>query len=121
MQYLKKDNIYIICRTTGSQNNILGIILSPKFKVKTKSSNSIEVIEWEFGDLKAKNKVKTSKQEVLDQVIEGLSVINLTLGTDYRLAKIFFSPLDSPANDVYVGLIAKLIRHYHNGNSFNEK
>jgi hypothetical protein len=49
-----------------------------------------------------------------------LESVNQSLGTNYKLSKIYFSPFDSGANSVYNLLICKLIRHYHSGNEFKE-
>lgn len=111
MKFSKKGNIYSVRRTTGSQDNILGIVLD-SVSDPGWSSNCIEVIEWEFPNITERS-VKTSKKEVLGQVMLGLQSINSSLSTNYRLTKIYFCPFDSPANEVYSGLIAKLIRHYH--------
>ena len=119
MRFSKTGDIYKVIRITGSQDNILGITFAPSFDIQSRNSNSIEVIEWEFENL-IEESVKSSKQEVLDQVLAGLSRINSSLGTDYRLSKIYFCPFDSPKSEVYSGLIVKLIRHYHTGNKFEE-
>ena len=110
MQFLKTDDIYKIIRITGSQDNILGI---------TFGETNTEVIEWSFnsGDT---NIVQTSKDEVLKQVLSGLKSVNNSLGTNYKLSKIYFSPFDISTNQVYSGLIGVLIRYYHSGNEFKE-
>ena len=119
MKFSKKGDVYTVTRITGSQDNILGITLAPNFYIRDRSSNSIEVIEWEFSNIN-KGSIKTSKQEVMEQVLAGLDSINFSLRTNYRLSKIYFCPFDSSANQVYSGLIAKIIRHYHDGNKFEE-
>ena len=115
MQFLKADNVYKIIRITGSQDNILGVTFNDKNKI----DNNIEVIEWDFPNIKER-RIRTSKKEVLEQVLFGLESVNQSLGTSYKLSKIYFSPFDIPANLVYSGLIAVLIRHYHSGNEFKE-
>jgi hypothetical protein len=115
MRFSKTDNIYKIIRITGSQDNILGIC----FVEKNSSEANIEVIEWNFPN-SDRSKIQTSKKEVLEQVISGLESVNQSLGTNYKLSKIYFSPFDSGANSVYNLLICKLIRHYHSGNEFKE-
>jgi hypothetical protein len=115
MGFFKKDNIYRITRITGSQDNILGAA----FDDKDRSGNNIEVIEWDFPNID-KSRIRTSKEQVLEQVVSGLESVNQSLGTDYRLSKIYFTPFDSGANSVYKLLICKLIRHYHSGNEFKE-
>ena len=115
MGFFKKDNIYRITRITGSQDNILGAA----FDDKDRSDNNIEVIEWDFPNIN-KSRIRTSKEEVLEQVVSGLESVNQSLGTNYKLSKIYFSPFDSVANSVYNLLICKLIRHYHSGNEFIE-
>lgn len=106
----KADNIYKIIRITGSQDNILGIFFG---------EDDVEVIEWNFNN-SDKSRIRTSKEEVLKQVLFSLESINKSLGTNYKLSKIYFSPFDIPANRVYSGLIQVLIRHYHSGNEFKE-
>jgi hypothetical protein len=115
MGFFKKDNIYRITRITGSQDNILGAA----FNDKDRNDNNIEVIEWDFPNID-KSRIRTSKEEVLEQVVSGLESVNQSLETNYKLSKIYFSPFDSGANSVYKLLICKLIRHYHSGNEFKE-
>ena len=115
MGFFKKDNIYRITRITGSQDNILGMV----FDDKNNSDNNIEVIEWDFPNID-KSRIRTSKEQVLEQVLSGLESVNQSLGTNYKLSQIYFSPFDSGTNSVYNLLICKLIRHYHSGNEFKE-
>ena len=115
MRFTKLGNIYNIIRITGAQNNILGI----SFDETNSSEVNIEVVEWKL-DYYDAEKVLTSKEEVLEQVINGLDAINKVLKTNYRLSRIYFSPCDSSANRIYSGLTGILIRHYHNGNPFIE-
>ena len=86
---------------------------------KNKSDNNIEVIEWDFPNID-KSRIRSSKEEVLEQVLSGLESVNQSLGTNYKLSQIYFTPFDSSANSVYRLLICKLIRHYHSGNEFKE-
>jgi len=111
MRFTKKDVIYMIIIITGSQDNISGVSFD-EF-----NSNKIEILEWpvEKGD-----KIQTSKEEVLEQVLSGLESVNKSLDTSYKLSKIYFLPSDRASNSVYRLLICKLIRHYHNGNEFEE-
>ena len=83
------------------------------------SEDNIEVIEWNFNNID-KIRIRTSKEEVLEQVLSGLESVNQFLGTNYKLSKIYFSPFDISTNRIYSGLIAALIRHYHSGNEFKE-
>nr|CAA45584.1 unnamed protein product [Cylindrotheca fusiformis] len=110
MRFSKTDNIYKIIRITGSQDNILGISFG---------EDDLEVIEWNFNS-SDRSRIRTSKEEVLEQVLFGLESVNKSLGTNYRLSKIYFSPFDISTNRIYSGLIAALIRHYHSGNEFKE-
>ena len=110
MRFSKTNNIYKIIRITGSQDNILGISFG---------EDDIEVIEWNFNNID-KSRIRTSKEEVLEQVLFGLESVNQSLGTNYKLSKIYFSPFDISTNRIYSGLIAALIRHYHSGNEFKE-
>jgi len=115
MRFSKTGNIYKIIRITGSQDNILGISF-----VETNSSEAdLEVIEWDFPNID-KSRIRTSEEEVLEQVLSGLESVNKSLGTNYKLSKIYFSPFDISTNRIYSGLIAALIRHYHSGNQFKE-
>uniref|UniRef100_UPI004056D8EA hypothetical protein n=1 Tax=Candidatus Electrothrix sp. TaxID=2170559 RepID=UPI004056D8EA len=115
MRFSKTNNIYKIIRITGSQDNILGVA----FDNKNNSDNNIEVIEWDFPNI-AKSRIGTSKEEVLEQVIAGLESVNQSLGTNYKLSKIYFTPFDSSKDRIYSALTAVLIRHYHSGNEFEE-
>lgn len=110
MRFSKTDNIYKIIRITGSQDNILGISFG---------EDDLEVIEWNFNK-SDRSRIRTSKEEVLEQVLFGLESVNKSLGTNYKLSKIYFSPFDISTNRIYSGLIAALIRHYHSGNEFKE-
>jgi len=110
MRFSKTNNIYKIIRITGSQDNVLGISFG---------EDDIEVIEWNFNNID-KSRIRTSKEEVLEQVLSGLESVNQSLGTNYKLSKIYFSPFDISKNRIYSGLIAALIRHYHSGNEFKE-
>ena len=110
MRFSKTDNIYKIIRITGSQDNILGISFG---------EDDVEVIEWNFNN-SDRSRIRTSKEEVLEQVLFGLESVNKSLGTNYKLSKIYFSPFDISKNRIYSGLIAALIRHYHSGNEFKE-
>jgi len=110
MRFSKTNNIYKIIRITGSQDNILGISFG---------EDDIEVIEWNFTNID-KSRIRTSKEEVLEQVLSGLESVNQSLGTNYKLSQIYFSPFDSGTNSVYHLLICKLIRYYHSGNDFKE-
>ena len=113
MRFSKTGKIYKIIRITGSQDNILGISF-----VETNSSEAnLEVIEWNFSN---SDRSRTSKEEVVEQVLCGLESVNKSLGTNYKLSKIYFSPFDISTNRIYSGLIATLIRHYHSGNEFKE-
>jgi hypothetical protein len=100
---------------TGNQDNILGI----SFVETNNSEADIEAIEWNFSNIDRRTS-RTSKKEVVEQVLSGLESVNTSLGTNYRLSKIYFSPYDSPADGVYSGLISVLIKHYHSGNEFKE-
>lgn len=79
----------------------------------------VEIIEWNFNN-SDRSRIRTSKEEVLEQVLSGLESVNQSLGTNYKLSKIYFSPFDISTNRIYSGLIAALIRHYHSGNEFKE-
>ena len=110
MRFSKTDNIYKIIRITGSQDNILGISFG---------EDDVEVIEWNFNN-SDRSRIRTSKEEVLEQVLFGLESVNKSLGTNYKLSKIYFSPFDISTNRIYSGLIAALIRYCHSGNEFKE-
>ena len=112
MQFTKLDNMYLISRTTGSQDNILGVCFSEK---NSSDIEEIEVIEW---DINEDEKIQTSRDQVLKQVVSGLKKANHSLGTSYRLSKIYFLPSDSASGLVYKLLIKRLIKHYHNGEEF---
>ena len=111
MRFTKKNNMYRISQVTGSQDNILGVCFSEN------NSSDIKVIQWNRKD---DRKIQTSEDQVLEQVLFGLEAVNKSLGTHYKLSKIYFSPFDISTNRIYSGLIAALIRHYHSGNKFEE-
>ncbi len=125
MAFFKKGNIYQVTQTPSySRSNILGI----SFTKKANSEDTIEVIEWNFPKSNFRkllekrtakwnqsdsSKIKTSKEEVLKQVLSGLNWINEALGTDYPLSKIYYVPSENGSDCIYKTLIIKLIRHYY--------
>ena len=111
MRFTKKDNVYRISQVTGSHDNILGVCFSEN------NSNDIQVIQWNRKD---DRKIQTSEDQVLEQVLLGLKEVNQSLGTSYRLSKIYFLPSESAAGRIYKVLIARLIRQYHSGKKFKE-
>ena len=115
MGFYKTKNIYKVTRITGSQNNILGVSFSEKYIKEC----DLEIIEWDF-PANAHEKIITSKELVIKQVMTGLDSVNEALNTNYKLSRIYFSPFDSDSNSVYSLLICKLIRHYHDGKKFIE-
>ena len=109
MNFTKKKNVYRITRYTSMQSNILGVVFG--------ESEKLEIIEW---PIQEGEKIRTSKEEILEQITEGLESVNQSLKTNYKLSKIYFLPSDEPSYSVYNLLICKLIRHYHNGKEFKE-
>lgn len=115
MRFSKKDNIYKVMRNTGNQSNILGI----SFADKNSRENTIQVMQWSFPKID-NSIIRTSKEEVLKQVLSGLNSINQDLGTDYQLSKIYYVPSEDGADRIYETFTRMLIRHYHDGNEFIE-
>jgi hypothetical protein len=101
---------------TGNRDNILGISFAEKDTIE----DNIEVIEWDFPNIPNtdKSRIRTSKEEVLQQVLSGLNSMNEYFGTNYQLSKIYYVPSEDGSNLIYQTLIRRLIRHYHNGNEF---
>jgi len=110
MRFTKSNDVYKVIRITGAQDNILGVCFSDK-------ECEIELIAW---DAKRGAKIRSSGDEVLEQVLSGLKWINESLGENYFLSKIYFLPSDSSSNSVYELLIKKLISHFDSGNEFVE-
>ena len=108
----KKYGIYAVERISGAQDNILGVSFDES------NSNKIEMFEY---PVRKGSKIQTSKEEVLEQVLSGLEFINKSLGTNYKLSKIYFAPEDRASNSVYKVLICALIEHYHDGKEFKER
>ena len=115
MFFTKTGNIYKIVRITGAQDNILGI----EFMTDDDSNNKIEVIEWEFPHT-YKSRMKTSREEVLKQVLKSLKKMNKRFGTKYKISRIYFVPFELPYNQIYSGLTTLLINYYHKGETFEE-
>nr|UBA15693.1 hypothetical protein [Pseudo-nitzschia hainanensis]UBA15764.1 hypothetical protein [Pseudo-nitzschia hainanensis] len=118
MVFFKRGESYEMTRITGShitQSNFLGIV----FDNKNNSSDEIEIIVKHFPGIK-EEKVRTSKKEVLKQVLTGLKSANQALETNYKLSKIYFSPFESPDYSVYSVITSRLIHHYHKGGEFKE-
>lgn len=116
MYFTRTGKIYKVVRRTNSNSNILGVV----FDTENKNKNEIEVIEWYFPDLNNGGIIEISKEEVLEYVLDGLEAVNKSLGTDYQVSQIYFTPFDDPPSSVYRFLITLLIRHYHSGNEFFE-
>jgi hypothetical protein len=115
MRFFKNKNIYQVSRITGNHDHILGVV----FANQDKTTDNIELIEWNFTNIK-KSSTTISKDEVLRQVLSGLGSVNQSLGTNYKLSQIYFCPLDPSNDSIYELLISKLIRHFHSGNEFKE-
>lgn len=115
IKFIKKDNIYKITRITGNRSNILGIF----FANTDSTENNIEVIEWNFANID-NSKTRTSRTEVLNQVLSGLNSINQSLGTRYRLSKIYYVPSEDGSCLVYQTLIRSLIKHYYERKEFKK-
>ena len=113
MGFTKKDNIYKITRMTGNHDSFLGISFAEKIE------QNPEIIELQITNPK-KNKNQPSKDEVLKQVLAGLKSVNQSLGTNYKLSKIYYVASSDGPSSIYKSLIRMLISHYHNGNEFKE-
>ena len=110
MRFSKTGDIYKISKMTGNKDSFLGIRFSEN------SEETTQVIEVNIKYPKNINK-NVSKDEVLEKVNFGLSVVNKSLKTDYKLSYIYYvASLDS----VYEDLIQRLIVHYHFGKKFKE-
>lgn len=118
MRFSKKHNIYKIIRVTGNRDNILGIC----FGDKDITQNNIEIIEWNFPNVRNSSNanIRTSKTDILNQVLEGLNSINEALGTNYTLSKIYYEPYEDSSCFIYRTLIRSLIVHYYEGKEFKE-
>lgn len=75
MQFSKRGNIYVVTRVTGRQNNILGICFADEDYNSTGNNNNIEVIDGKFPKVTS-TKIRTSKTELLNQVLSGLNFRN---------------------------------------------
>ncbi len=115
MGFSKSNNIYKVIQMTGNRDNILGI----SFAEKNSSEDSIEVVEWNFPN-SDRSRIRTSKEEVLKQVLSGLNLMNESLGIDYQLSKIYYVPSEDGSNLMYQSLTQRLLFHYHSGNEFKE-
>jgi hypothetical protein len=113
VRFTKEDNIYKVNQFTGNQNNILGI----SFADKPSNDQTIEVVEWYFLE-SDRTIIRTSKEEVLQQVLAGLKSLNEDLGTDYQVSKIYYDPSEDGSELVYRTLFRMLLKHYHSGNEF---
>lgn len=114
MGFTKRGNIYQVSRQTGNHDTFLGI----SFAENSEQTN-LEVIELEIYNSKKKEN-PPSKKEVLEQVLVGLESVNQSLGTDYKLSKIYYVSCSDGPNAIYQSLIRTLIIHYHNGRKFRD-
>lgn len=110
MNFTKKDNTYIVTRITGSQDNILGIVLS-KEKIK------IKVIDLE----KDKNKkIVTREDEVLSQVSDSLSEFNSTKNSSIKISEIHYLSSESSKREIYKILTKKILERIEKNENFKE-
>ena len=107
MLYTKKNNVYRIVRITGSPDNILGVTFGDTKKQSIRMT-------------KRNDKVCSSEQEILKQVMSGLESFNQSFETNYQLSEIYFLPSDSARNSVYHLLIFELMKHYHYKKEFKQ-
>ena len=71
---------------------------------------NLEVIEWDFSNID-KNRIRTSKEEVLEQVLSGLESVNQSLGTNYKLSQKDNSSLEAQKEEfIQQGVPKKNIR-----------
>lgn len=89
--------------------NILGVSFS--------EDNNMERREW---PIKEGKRIRTSKKEVLEQLISSLKSVNQSLGINYKFSKIYFLLSNRTSHSVYKVLICKLIKCYHSENEFKE-
>ena len=115
MGFSKKDNIYIITRMTGNEDNFLGISFAKNIE------QNLEVIEIQNSRAKKYNK-PIPKDELLKQVLNGLEVANQQLGTNYKLSHIYYDEYSDGPISWYTSLARQLIfrYHYHSGEEFKE-
>ena len=95
MQFVKDGDIYKIARMTSSQDNILGVTFASE-------ETTVEVEEWA---VKKNAKIKSTSEQVLEQVLSGLELVNKNLSKKYYISKVYFLPSDSASNSVYKFLI----------------
>lgn len=98
---------------TGNREDILGI----SFGKKDNTENNIEVIEWKFPNID-NSKIRTSKTEVLNQVLLGVNIVNQALGTNYTVSKIYYVPAGDPSQQIYKNFTISIIDHYHKNGEF---
>jgi len=103
MQFIKDGEVFKVARITGSQDNILGVTFASEEVI-------VEVKAWEVNK---SAKIRSTSKQVLGQVLSGLELVNVTLGSQYFLSKIYFLPSDSASNAVYKLLIQELIKFFH--------
>lgn len=113
--FSKKGNIYTFSRITDNRDHILGIF----FAEKTNDDQTIEVVEWKFPNIDS-SIIRTSKEEVRQQVLTALKWVNRYLGTKYQLSKIYYSPLQHRSARSYQTFLEGIIEYYHSGNEFEE-
>lgn len=113
MRFYKTGNIYKVIRMTGNQDNYLGVSFAEN------DENSIDLIEVPVRNPK-KQKIEPSKDEVLNEVLSGLKEVNESLGTSYRLSKIYYAPSSDGPTSTYQYLTRALIRRYHRKEEFQE-
>lgn len=88
MPFTKKDTSYKITRITDNRDNILGVSFDNN-ETMNSIKNNIGVVQWDLPNID-NTKIRTSKKEILHQVISSLNSINEALGTSYKFIILLF-------------------------------
>ena len=99
MQFVQDGDWYFATRTAGPTHNLLGL----RFGQPSGLHPAIERSSVGGGS------PKIEANEVLRQVLEGLSNANAELGTDYQVAAIRFVSDDSPSASTYRFLAKSIV------------
>lgn len=111
MQVTKSGKYYKAFRITGPAHNFLGLALA---RAGTVGEARVEELSA-GGDRRAP--VKLDPHEVLQKVIEGVSLANAELGTDYCVESVQYVTTDSDDLIAYVELAKRITQAAANGTS----
>lgn len=113
MRFFYDGRFYKAVKVTGPSHNYLGLLISKETSAKSDLS-------YELINQNDKGDVNVTFENVKNQVLDGLSKVNVELGTHYHVVSLQFSESDTYSKFVYKELTDRIIKHFHAGGVFIE-